>query len=182
VGVGPGGYAEAMTTDTASGQTRDDAVAKIAELVSKARVGMLTTMTADGAHVSRPMGLQQVEFDGDLWFFAYEDSAKIAEITAEPSVNVSFSDTKASSWTSVSGTAEIVHDHAKAEQLWSPVLQAWFPDGLETPGLTLIKVHADSAEYWESPSSKVVRLLGMARAAVTHNPDAFPGENETVTL
>jgi general stress protein 26 len=171
-----------MTADTAPDSVRDEAVAKIADLVSDARIGMLTTMTSDGAHVSRPMGLQQVEFDGDLWFFAYDDSDKVAEISAEPSVNVSFSDTKASSWTSVSGTAEIIHDHAKAEELWNPMLQAWFADGLDTPGLTLIKVHADSAEYWDGPSSKVVRLLGMARAAITHDPDAFPGENETVTL
>jgi general stress protein 26 len=169
-----------MTDDIT--QTRDDAVAKIAELVSDARIGMLTTMTSTGAHVSRPMGLQQVEFDGDLWFFAYEDSAKVAEITATPSVNVAFSDTKASSWTSVSGRAEIVHDHAKAEELWNPMLAAWFPHGLETPGLTLIKVHADSAEYWDGPSSKAARLVGIARAAITHNPDAFPGENATVTL
>jgi hypothetical protein len=43
-------------------------------------------------------------------------------------------------------------------------------------------VHADTAEYWDGPSSKVVRLPGMAGAAITHDPDAFPGENETVTL
>ncbi len=171
-----------MSADTASGKTRADAVAKIAELVKDARIGMLTTMTSDGAHVSRPMGLQQVEFDGDLWFFAYDDSAKVAQITAEPSVNVAFSDTKASSWTSVSGTAEVVHDRGKAEELWNPMLHAWFADGLETHGLTLIKVHADTAEYWDSPSSKVVRLIGMARAAITHDPDSFPGENATVTL
>lgn len=171
-----------MTSDTAIGSTSHEAVAKIAELVKAARIGMLTTMTPTGAHVSRPMGLQQVEFDGDLWFFAYEDSDKVAEIRSEPSVNVAFSDTKASSWTSVSGHAQIVSDRAKAEELWNPMLQAWFADGLDTPGLTLIKIHANSAEYWDGPSSKVVRLLGMARAAVTHNPDAFPGENETVTL
>jgi general stress protein 26 len=32
---------------------------------------------------------------------------------------------------------------------------AWFPDGLDTPGLTLIKVEADTAEYWEGPTSTV---------------------------
>ena len=29
------------------------------------------------------------------------------------------------------------------------MLKAWFPEGLETPNLTLLKVHADTAEYWE---------------------------------
>ncbi len=97
---------------------------------------MFTTMTADGRHVSRPMGLQQIEFDGDLWFFAEEGSPKIAEIIANPQVNVSFS-TKKDAWVSISGAAEAVHDRAKAEELWNPFLRGWFPDGVDTPGLTL---------------------------------------------
>ena len=42
---------------------------RIADLVEQARLAMLTTMTADGKQVSRPMALQEVEFEGDLWFF-----------------------------------------------------------------------------------------------------------------
>ena len=151
-------------------------------LIKDARISMLTTMTADGKHVSRPMAVQDVEFDGDLWFFAYSDSDAVAEIRLHPQVNVSLSDDKQNAWVSLSGAAEQVTDKAKAEQLWNPVLKAWFPDGLETPTLTLIKVHAETAEYWESAhSSKVVTLLGYAKAAVTgKTPNA--GENETVTL
>jgi len=44
--------------------------------------------------------------------------------------------------------------------------------------LILIKVHADSAEYWSGPSSKLIRLIGGIRAAVTRDPDKFPAENE----
>ena len=131
--------------------TTNDARQHTAGLVSKARVGMLTTTTADGKRVSRPMGLQEAEFDGDLWFFAYDDSAKVAQIQADPEVNVSFSDTKNGTWTSIAGRAQVVHDRQKAEELYTPTLKAWFPHGLETEGLTLIKVHADSAEYWEGP-------------------------------
>ena len=154
----------------------------IAELVSDAKVGMLTTTTAEGKQVSRPMGLQEAEFDGDLWFFAYDDSAKVAQIKATPEVNVSFSDSKNSSWTSIAGRAEIVHDRAKAEELYSPTLKAWFPDGLETPGMTLIKIHADTAEYWEGPDSTAGFVLGVVRAAVTKNPDNDPITNATVQL
>jgi general stress protein 26 len=155
---------------------------RVAELVDRAEICMLTTMTATGEHVSRPMGLQEVEFDGDLWFFAYEDSHKVAEIRANPSVNVSFSNSKQSEWTSISGRAQAVHDRARAEELWSAPLKAWFPDGLDTPGLVLLRVHADTAEYWDGPSSKVVRLIGAARAAIAGDPDKFPASNETVEL
>jgi len=153
---------------------------RVAELISDARISMFTTMTADGRHVSRPMALQEAEFDGDLWFFCHDDSDVAQEIGINPQVNVSFSDAKQSAWTSLSGAASLVHDRAKAEELWSAPLKAWFPDGLDTPTLALIKVNAESAEYWDAPSSKVVRLIGAARAAISGDPDKFPSENEEV--
>ncbi len=162
--------------------TQTQEVQHIAELLDRAQISMLTTMTESGKHVSRPMALQEMEFDGDLWFFCYDDSAKARQIAQHPEVNVSFSNDKHSEWTSLSGQAEVVHDDAKAEHLWSKPLKAWFPDGLETSGIALIKVRVDSAEYWESPASKVRQLIGMARAASTGDPDKFPGTNRTVDL
>lgn len=170
-----------MTDQTPAGDAAADRSA-LADLVDQARISMLTTMTGDGRHVSRPMAVQDAEFDGDLWFFTYGDSTKVAEITAHPQVNVSFSDPEHSTWTSLSGTATVVHDRAKAEELYSPALRVWFPDGLQTPGLTLLKVQAESAEIWDSPSSTVRTLIGAAKAAITKNPDAFPGENRTMQL
>jgi general stress protein 26 len=78
--------------------------------------------------------------------------------------------------------AEVVHDRAKAEELWSKPLETWFPDGLETSGLALIKVDASSAEYWDAATSKVKQLLGMGRAITNDDPDEFPSENRTVEL
>jgi general stress protein 26 len=72
-------------------------VRHVAELVDRARISMLTTMTESGKHVSRPMALQDVEFDGDLWFFCYDDSAKAAQIRSHPEVNVSFANDKRAS-------------------------------------------------------------------------------------
>jgi len=162
--------------------TEQDDRQHVANLVSDAKVAMLTTTTPEGRHLSRPMALQEADFDGDLWFFAYEDSAKATQIAATPEVGVSFSDTGNHSWTSIAGRARIVHDRTKAEQLYTPVLEAWFPHGLDTPGMVLIKVEADTAEYWEAPSSTVAFALGNLRAAVTGNPAKDPITNETVQL
>jgi general stress protein 26 len=38
-------------------------VRHVAELVDRARISMFTTMIESGKHVSRPMALQDVEFD-----------------------------------------------------------------------------------------------------------------------
>jgi general stress protein 26 len=163
-------------------ETKQDDRAKVAELVSRADSAMLTTMTADGKHVSRPMSVQETEFDGDLWFFAYDDSDKVGQLLAHADVNVSFSNDKKSEWTSIAGTAEVVHDQQKAAELWSKPLETWFPDGLETSGLSLIKVHADTAEYWDSSSSTIKQVLGMRKAMRTDDPGQFPAENRTVDL
>ncbi len=159
-----------------------DGRAKVTELVDRAQSAMLTTMTEDGDHLSRPMAVQETEFDGDLWFFVYDDSDKASQIKVNPKVNVSFANDQKSEWTSIAGTAEIVHDRAKAEELWAKPLETWFPDGLETQGLALIKVHAESAEYWDAADSKVKQLLGMRKAIKQDDPEQFPAENRTVEL
>jgi general stress protein 26 len=142
--------------------TNAQARARITELVREARTCMLTTTAEDGRQVSRPMGLQESEFDGVLWFFALSDSAKTRQIRAHPQVNVAFSNPKATTWVSIAGTATQESDVGKAALLWTPFLQPWFPDGVRTPGLTLIRVRARTAEFWDSPG-----LMGQAKARMT---------------
>ena len=95
-------------------------------------------------------------------------------------MNVSFANQKANSWVSIAGTATEAYDRAKAEELWNPFVKVWFPDGLDTAGLTLIQVRAESAEYWDAPNSKVLHLIGYAKAAVTGKPPEA-GENREVS-
>ena len=96
-------------------------------------------------------------------------------------MNVSYAEPDKNLWVSVSGRAEFVQDAAKNKELWNPVLKAWFPDGLDDPELSLIKVHAAEAEYWDAPSSKLVRLVGLARALATGQRDD-QGKNEKLEL
>jgi len=66
----------------------DSGVTKVAELTKDIRIGMMTTIGPDGHFVSRPMAQQEVEFDGDLWFFAERGSRKVAHIAADPHVGL----------------------------------------------------------------------------------------------
>ncbi len=67
----------------------------------------------------------------------------------------------------MSGDAEVVNDRAKMEELWSEMCKAWFPKGLDDPDLCLLKVEVNTAEYWESPSGKMVQVLGFLKALAT---------------
>lgn len=159
--------------------TRREEMQKISAMINEVRFGMMTTIAPDGTLRSRPMTTQEVEFDGDLWFFVGADTDAATESQGERQVNVSFADPGKQSYVSLSGTARLVRDRRKMEEHWNPVYKAWFPQGLDDPNLALLKVSATGAEYWDAPSSKVVRVLGMAKALMTG--EAF-GENEKLEI
>ena len=156
----------------------ENGAAKVAELIKGEKIAMLTTTDETGRLGSRPMALQEVEFDGDLWFFAERDSGPVATLALHPQVNVSVAGS--GTWVSVAGTASIVDDVAKKEELWSTRAAAWLPQGPADPSVVLIKVTGETAEYWDTPG-KISTALSFAKAKVTG--ERFSGgENETVRL
>ncbi len=162
-------------------KTHDEDVKKLGELLEDMRIGMLTTAETDGSLHSRPMATQQIEFDGDLWFFTEIDSGKVHELQQDRNVNVSYASEKDNRYVSITGKGNLVRDRAKIEELWNPILKAWFPKGLEDPNLGLLKITVTSAEYWDSPSSVVVHLVGFIKATVT-GQSYEPGEHAKVDL
>ncbi len=156
-----------------------DETRKVAELLKGERIAMLTTTDVDGTFFSRPMAMQEVEFDGDLWFFASRSSRKVTHVQANPQVNVATAGSD--SWVSLTGHAVVVDDLAKKKSLWNTVVEAWFPDGPEDPDVVLLRVDAASAEYWDSPGGRIASVISFAKAKVTGEPYSG-GENETVRL
>jgi len=167
-----------MTDETQDRQDRQDRQEKVRALVKDARIAMLTSVAPDGRLVSKPMATQDVELDGDVWFVAERDSQKVRNIEAHPHVNVAYSDR--SSWVSLSGTAAVVDDPAKLAELWNTFTDAWLEGGPENPNNVLIRVEADSAEYWDGPGSAVTQVLNLVKAKVTG--ERYEGDNETVDL
>ena len=157
----------------------DNDIQKLAKLIKGIKVAMLTTQEADGTLRSRPMETQYAEFDGTLWFFTQASSHKVDEIDREHNVNVSYADEGYNRYVSVSGRARLVRNRAKIDELWSPILKSWFPKGKDDPEIALLCVDVEKAEYWDAPSSTIVKLVGFAKAMVTGQPYA-PGENRKI--
>lgn len=149
---------------------RHEAIAALREMIKDVEVAMLTTRQADGKLVSRPLGTQDVEFDGDLWFATGADSEKVREIQADPRVNVAYGSRGRNTYVSVSGTASIVRDQAKIDELWSPAMKIFFPGGKDDPNLVLIRVQAESAEYWDGPGTVLGKALYFLMAAMKEDP------------
>lgn len=145
---------------------RQESIKKLKDLLEDIDFAMLTTH-ANGKLRSRPMSTQKFEFDGDLWFFTSDNTHKVEEIEKDSEVNVAYSKPEDNTYISVSGTGSIVKDREKIEELWNPILKAWFPKGLDDPSLCLLKVSVEEAEYWDSPSSTLVQIAGFVKALVT---------------
>ena len=166
----------------ANSLAHEDRLQKMREIVKAVDICMLTTVDEQGNLHSRPMSNnRQIEFDGDLWFFTYGSSHKVDEVGRVPKVNASFADIGSQQYVSLTGTAEVIRDKAKIEELWQPQLRAWFPEGVDTPDIALLKVSVERGEYWDGSQSFLAHAVNFAASLLTGKP-AKLGENEKIDL
>lgn len=127
----------------------------ISEKMRDIDFAVLSTRTSDGAISGRPMSNnRQVDYDGDNYFFTGDNQRAIADIEGDPNVALSY---QAKSgflgakpfFITIEGRAELIKDKGHFADHWTKDLDDWFKQGIDTPGLTLIKVHAQRLHYWD---------------------------------
>jgi len=153
-----------------------EAIEKVRELIKDIDTAMLTTIAPEGL-VSRPLKTQDVEFDGDLWFLTSKDTDKYEELLDDPRVNVAY---VGKSYVSVRGEAELVNDPAKIKEFWNVAYEKLLDTTYDDPNLVLIKVRAETAEYWET-GNKFKTALHLFKRLAGKDADASD-MNKTVNL
>lgn len=128
---------------------------------------------------ARPMSTSKVEDNGNIWFFTDVDHGVADHADAEM-VHLLYADNGDQEYLSVKGKAYLVDDRAKAEELWHPILNAWFPEGLETKDLRLLRVEPTFAEYWEGVSTART-VFDAVKAKVTGEKGAY-GEHQKLDV
>ena len=154
----------------------------IASKIKDVPFGMFTTVDESEVMSSRPLTNQQIDVEGNMWFFTSDEAPFTHDLEQHPAVNVSFSRPEQSLYLSISGQAALVKDPGKARELWNPLVKAWFPGGVDDPHLAMIRVKIQSAEYWDAGASKMKQLLALARAAITGERPIGIGEHTTICL
>ncbi|UTA70176.1 pyridoxamine 5'-phosphate oxidase family protein [Emticicia sp. 21SJ11W-3] len=144
-------------------KTRQD----IREMVKDIKFAMLCTNDDNGHIRSRPMATQGMDEEGNIWFLTAKDSGKIDEIKSNAHVCVCYSSPSDNTYVCIMGEAEQVDDQKKIDEFWTPFAKAWFPEGKDDPNLTLIRVMAHEAEYWDSASNKIIVGIKMLSSIVT---------------
>lgn len=142
-----------------SGMSMKDLAKKVADI----DFTMLSTRADDGEIGARPMSNNgDVEYDGDSWFFTWETSRMVADIQRDPRVGLSLQGKagilgKPPLFISIEAIAELVRDMALFEKHWNADLERWFEQGIETPGIVLIKAHAQRIKYWDGEDEGEVK-------------------------
>ena len=65
------------------------------------RITMMTTLESDGDLHTRPTATHEMDADGTMWFFTYDDSNKIQEIGGNNSIALGYADPGSESYVSL---------------------------------------------------------------------------------
>jgi general stress protein 26 len=155
------------------------AIEKIRELTGKATTCFFCTSIDSGKpFATRPMSVQQVDEEGNLWFLSASDSHKNQEIADNPGVQLLFQGSDYSDFLTLWATATISEDREKIKELWKPLLKVWFTEGEDDPRISVIKVEPETGYYWDTKNNAAVGLVKRLAGAVMGKTldDSIEGE------
>lgn len=127
----------------------------------------LATHAPGGTIGARPMSNnREVDYDGDAWFFTYQDRQMVADIERDAQVGVTYLGSAGlkgilgapGQFIHVEGQAKVIRDKAHFAEHWDTSLDRWFPDGIDTPGTVMIEVSASRIHYWDGEDEGEVSL------------------------
>lgn len=127
----------------------------LSKAMGKIDYAMLTTRTEGGQLATRPMSNNgEVAWTGDSFYFSDGGARTVADIGRDPHVALSFQGRAGllgarPLFVAVEGEAVIIRDKASFAEHWTPDIERWFPQGIDTPGLALIQVRAVRVHYWD---------------------------------
>ena len=142
-----------------------EAIAKLKDLAESIQTCMFCTYN-DNTFESRPMSVQQVDAEGNLWFMSDKSSRKNRTIMKDARVELLFASGH-EKFLSVHGTASISYDREKIKELWEPIVKVWFTEGVDDPNISVIKVDFDNGYYWDTKHGSMISFAKMAASLLT---------------
>ena len=148
---------------------------KLYDRIDDLSIAMMTTRRPDGHLRARAMATQKAAPGADLWFVTADGSGKLAELAADPHVNLAYHRDSNHEWVSVSGLAAISRDRSTIRALYEPDWSVWFAkDGVDArhgtaddPRMVLIGVTVHAAEFLAIDASRPVLLYELAKGWLT---------------
>jgi len=145
-----------------------EAIEKLKYLAEDAKTCFFISNIKTGLPVSaRPMTVQQVDDEGNLWFLMANDSETYNELQSEPLAQLFFQGSKYSDYLNVYGLITLSDDKEKIKEFWNPVLKTWFTDGVDDARIAVVKLEPTEAYYWDNKHGNAIAFIKqLAGAAI----------------
>lgn len=151
-----------------------DERSKLYAMIEDIEIAMFTSRRSDGHLESRAMATQKRAAGADLWFVTREDTGKLAQLEADPHVNLAYYKDRTREWVSVSGLATISRDRQKIRELYAPDWKVWFAEEgdprhgtADDPRMVLIGVSVHAAVYFEVDKPQPLLLFEFVKGWLT---------------
>lgn len=146
----------------------NESIEKLKVLVEDIKICMFcTNLKFDDGSSCRPMLVQKVCDQGNIWFFSDFNSIKNIEIQQGKHVKLFFAHPGIGSYLVVTGEAEIILDNNKIAELWTPMAQKWFKKGKDDKHISIIKVKPGSVYYWDTAGNRMINFFKMVASIAT---------------
>lgn len=143
-------------------------------------VSMVSLATPEGVK-TRPMSGQIDRDRHRLLFISHRHTGIIGEALRSPSVSVAISQEERNFYAAITCAASEIVDRELLREIWTPLADAWFPNGAEDPDATILALTPVTAEIWDGPSSGVLVAFKLATARILGRSPTL-GVNATVDM
>ncbi|GMN12074.1 pyridoxamine 5'-phosphate oxidase family protein [Croceitalea sp. MTPC9] len=138
---------------------------KIRRIIEQNKVGMMATNLGKTPYNVFPMGTQQVDQKGNLWFFSNMMSNHFEDIQKDSTVQITYSNENKQEYLSIVGDAKPIMNTEKVNELWTPMLNAWF-NGKSDPNLVLLNVIIEQAKHWDLETNQMVVIYNNSKTKI----------------
>lgn len=141
------------------------------DVLDGVRAGMLG-LTAGGDGF-QPMTHFPDRASGTIWFISSTDTAMVQSLGMGEDADYVVISEDHDLHASLRGKLYHLHDDAKLDALWNPVVAAWFEGGRQDPRVALLRFDPEVADVWASSTSTLKFGFEIVRATLEpdHQPD-----------
>ena len=152
--------------------SKQDNIDKVQAIVKDVKFAMMSTVNSKGDIHAWPMTTSETSIGAkEIWFIGDKTSDVYKDIQENAKIGLAYATQDSKNYVSVSANAELPTDRAKLEELWSPVYDAFFEQGIDDENVQLIKVVPHGIECWISGSS-TINIFKMVAAALQEGKTA----------
>lgn len=103
-----------------------------------------------------------------VWFFTRDELDLARQARAGQDARMILMSKDREVYADIRGTLDCLHDRARVDKYWGPMVAAWYPEGKEDPHLILLRFTPEEGQVWVSDKGIVRLAFEVAKANITH--------------